>query len=79
MIDGFSLRKVMIWADLLRAAVSALVVVAAFSFGLSLPLLIAAGVLLAGIQGVFDPALQAVVPRLMPARIGFARSTACSA
>jgi hypothetical protein len=42
------------------------VVVAAFTVGLSLPLLIAAGVMLAGIQAIFDPALQAVVPRLMP-------------
>ena len=65
-IDGLSARRVMIWADLARAFVSAAVVVAAFTVGLSLPLLIAAGVLLAGIQAVFDPALQAVVPRLMP-------------
>jgi hypothetical protein len=65
-VDGRSPRKVMIWADLLRAAVSGAVVVAAFTIGLSLPLLIAAGVALAGIQAVFDPALQAVVPRLMP-------------
>jgi hypothetical protein len=65
-IDGLSARKLMIWADLTRAAVTAAVVVAAFTVGLSLPLLIAAGVLLAGIQAVFDPALQAVVPRLMP-------------
>jgi hypothetical protein len=65
-VDGLSARKVMIWADLARAAVSGAVVVAAFTIGISLPLLIAAGVLLAGIQAVFDPALQAVVPRLMP-------------
>lgn len=65
-VDGLSPRKVMIWADLARAAVSAAVVVAAFTVGLSLLLLIAAGVALAGIQAVFDPALQAVVPRLMP-------------
>jgi MFS transporter, DHA3 family, macrolide efflux protein len=65
-VDGMSARKVMIWADLARAAVSGAVVVAAFTIGISLPLLIAAGVLLAGIQAVFDPALQAVVPRLMP-------------
>lgn len=65
-IDGLSSRKVMIWADLVRAAVTAVVVVAAFTIGLSLPLLIVAGVLLAGVQAVFDPALQAVIPRLMP-------------
>lgn len=65
-VDGLSARKVMIWADLIRALVSGGVVVAAFTVGLSLPLLIGAGVLLAGIQAVFDPALQAVVPRLMP-------------
>ncbi|WP_293677670.1 MFS transporter [uncultured Phenylobacterium sp.] len=65
-VDGLSSRKVMIWADLIRAAVSAAVVAAAFTVGLSLPLLIAAGVLLAGVQAVFDPALQAVIPRLMP-------------
>lgn len=65
-VDGVSARKVMIWADLGRAAVSGAVVVAAFTVGLSLPLLIAAGVLLAGVQAVFDPALQAVVPRLAP-------------
>ena len=66
LVDGLSARRVMIWADLIRAAVAAAVVVAAFTIGLSLPLLIAAGVVLAGIQAVFDPALQAVVPRLMP-------------
>lgn len=66
LIDGLSSRKVMIWADLIRAAVTAAVVIAAFTVGLSLPLLIAAGVALSGIQAVFDPALQAVVPRLMP-------------
>ena len=66
LVDGLSARRVMIWADLIRAAVTAAVVVAAFTIGLSLPLLIAAGVVLAGIQAVFDPALQAVVPRLMP-------------
>jgi MFS family permease len=65
-VDGLSARKVMIWADLARAAVSAAVVVGAFTIGLSLPLLIAAGVLLAGLQAVFDPALQAVTPRLAP-------------
>ena len=65
-VDGLSSRKVMIWADLARAAVSGVVVVAAFTIGLSLPLLIAAGVMLSGIQAIFDPALQAVVPRLMP-------------
>ena len=41
-------------------------VAAAFTIGLSLPLLIAAGVVSSGVQAVFDPALQAVVPRLMP-------------
>jgi MFS family permease len=66
LIDGLSSRKVMIWSDLIRALVSGAVVVAAFTIGISLPLLVAAGVLLAGIQAVFDPALQAVVPRLMP-------------
>lgn len=65
-VDGLSSRKVMIWTDLIRAVVSGLVVVAAFTVGLSLPLLVAAGVVLAGLQAVFDPALQAVVPRLMP-------------
>ena len=65
-VDGLSSRKVMIWSDLIRAAVSGAVVVAAFTVGLSLPLLIAAGVVLSGIEAIFDPALQAVVPRLMP-------------
>ena len=65
-IDGLSSRKVMIWIDLIRAGVSAAVVVAGFSIGLSLPILVAAGVALSGMQAVFDPALQATVPRLMP-------------
>lgn len=65
-VDGLSARKVMIAADLIRAAASGAVVVAAFTVGLSLPILIAAGVVLAGMSSVFDPALQAVVPRLMP-------------
>lgn len=66
LVDGRSARKVMIGAELIRAGVSAATVAAAFTIGLSLPLLIAAGVLLSGVQAVFDPALQAVVPRLMP-------------
>jgi len=57
---------VMIWADLARAVVSGAVVLAAFTKGLSLSILIAAGVMLAGIQAIFDPALQSVVPRLAP-------------
>lgn len=65
-VDGLSARRVMIWADLIRAAVSGAVVIAAFTVGLSLPLLVAAGVLLAGVQAVFDPALQSVIPRLAP-------------
>ena len=65
-VDGLSARKVMIWADLIRALVSGAVVIAAFTIGLSLPLLIAAGLLLSGIQAIFDPALQAVIPRLAP-------------
>lgn len=65
-IDGVSARRVMIWADLIRAAVTAAVVVAAFTIGISLPILIAAGVVLAGLQAVFEPALHAVVPRLAP-------------
>ncbi len=65
-IDGMSPRWVMIWADIARALVSGAVVLVGMTLGLSLPLLILAGVLLAGLQAVFDPALQAVVPRLMP-------------
>src|SRR6185312_7025256 len=53
-VDGLSARKVMIWADLVRAVVSGAVVIAAFTIGLSLPLLIAAGLLLSGIQAIFD-------------------------
>ncbi len=65
-VDGLSARKVMIAADLIRAAVSGAVVVASFTIGLNLWVLILAGVVLAGIQAVFDPTLQAVIPRLMP-------------
>src|SRR6185312_2048239 len=65
-VDGLSARKVMIAADLIRAVVSGAVVVASFTMGLSLWVLILAGVVLSGVQAVFDPTLQAVIPRLMP-------------
>lgn len=65
-VDGLSARKVMIAADLIRAVVSGAVVVASFTVGLSLWVLILAGVVLSGVQAVFDPTLQAVIPRLMP-------------
>lgn len=66
LVEGLRPRRVMIGSDLLRAAVSGAVVLAAFTVGLSLPVLILAGVALSGVQAVFDPALQAVVPRLAP-------------
>src|SRR6185503_3713752 len=51
-VDGLSARKVMIAADLIRAVVSGAVVVASFTVGLSLWVLILAGVVLSGVQAV---------------------------
>jgi hypothetical protein len=66
LIDGMSTRRVMIGADLIRAAVTAIAVTAAFTIGVSLPLLVIAGMILAGLTAVFDPALNAAIPRLVP-------------
>jgi MFS transporter, DHA3 family, macrolide efflux protein len=62
--ERWDARRTMIGADLVRAAL-ALVPVAAWMMGrLDLALLVAPAVILTGLRGVFDPALQASLPRL---------------
>jgi DHA3 family macrolide efflux protein-like MFS transporter len=62
--ERWDARRTMIGADLVRAGL-ALVPVAAWMMGrLDLALLVAPAVILTGLRGVFDPALQASLPRL---------------
>lgn len=62
--ERWDARRTMIGADLVRAGL-ALVPVAAWMMGrLDLALLVAPAVILMGLRGVFDPALQASLPRL---------------
>jgi MFS transporter, DHA3 family, macrolide efflux protein len=57
-------RRTMIGADLLRAALAIVPVVAAVMGRLDLVVLMIPAIAIAGLRGVFDPALQASLPRL---------------
>ncbi len=65
-VDLVSRRVLLIGSDLVRAAFSLLVVGMAFSWGLTLPILILASAVLAGVGAAFQPALQSGLPRLFP-------------
>lgn len=70
-VDLVSRRVLLIGSDLVRAAFSLFVVGAALTWGLTLPVLILATAVLAGVGAVFQPALQSGLPRLFadPARL----------
>ena len=70
-VDLVSRRVLLIGSDLVRAAFSLLVVGMAFSYGLTLPVLIFTSAVLGGVGAVFQPALQSGLPRLLsdPARL----------
>jgi DHA3 family macrolide efflux protein-like MFS transporter len=57
-------RRTMIGADLVRAALAIVPVVAALMGRLDLVVLMIPAIAIAGLRGVFDPALQASLPRL---------------
>lgn len=65
-VDLVSRRALLIGSDLVRATFSLLVVGAALTYGLTLPILILASAVLAGVGAVFQPALQSGLPRLFP-------------
>jgi MFS transporter, DHA3 family, macrolide efflux protein len=67
--ERWDARRTMIGADLVRAALALAPVVAAMMGRLDLAVLIAPAVVLAGLRGVFDPALQASLPRLAQGRL----------
>lgn len=62
-------RRTMLGADLLRAALAIVPVVAAILGRLDFWIVIVPAVLIAGLRGVFDPALQASLPRLASGRL----------
>ena len=62
-------RRTMIGADLVRAGLALVPVVAAMLGRLDLAVLVAPAVVLAGLRGVFDPALQASLPRMAQGRL----------
>lgn len=61
-IDLISRRFLLIGSDLILAAFSFLVVVATLTSGLTLPLLIVATAVLAGVGAIFQPTLQSSLP-----------------
>lgn len=62
-------RRTMIGADLIRAVLCLLPVIAAAMGRLDLLVLILPAVAVAGLRGVFDPAMQASLPRLAQGRL----------
>jgi DHA3 family macrolide efflux protein-like MFS transporter len=62
--ERWDARRTMIGADLVRAALAIVPVVAALMGRLDLAVLIVPAIVLMGLRGVFDPALQASLPRL---------------
>lgn len=64
-VDRMRKRRILIAADLVRAAVLALVVAAAFTGNASMPLLYAAGLVISAASVFFDVAHQSYVPGLV--------------
>lgn len=62
-------RRTMIGADLARAVLCLIPVAAAMAGRLDLAILIGPAVVIAGLRGVFDPALQGSLPRLAQGRL----------
>jgi len=67
-VERWDPRRAMIGADLVRAALALVPVVAAATGHLTLAVLIVPSLALAALRSVFDPALQACLPRLAPTR-----------
>lgn len=66
--EGRDQRRVMMGADLARAGLALIPVLAAATGHLNLWTLIVPSVALSALSGLFDPALQATFPRLAPTR-----------
>src|SRR6478735_11971325 len=64
-VDRMRKRRVLIVSDLVRAVVLAVVVIAAFADQATMPLLIAAGLVLSAASVFFDVAHQSYVPGLV--------------
>jgi len=64
-VDRMRKRRVLIFSDLVRAAVLAIVVVAAFTDQATMPLLIVAGLIISAASVFFDVAHQSYVPGLV--------------
>jgi len=62
--ERWDARRTMIGADLVRAGLAIIPVIAALMGRLDLVVLIVPAIVLVGLRGVFDPALQASLPRL---------------
>ena len=64
--DRFSPRGTMVWVNLIRAGLALLPVAMFLADLLSVPMLMLAAVAMSSLRGVYDPALQASVPKLAP-------------
>jgi DHA3 family macrolide efflux protein-like MFS transporter len=67
-VDRWRARSTLIATNVVRAVVVLLPVLALPWLGLSFPLLVAVAIVLSGLRAIFDPALQSVVPVLVPDR-----------
>jgi MFS transporter, DHA3 family, macrolide efflux protein len=65
-VELVSRRSLLIGSDVIRATFLDVVLAAAMIFGLSLPLLILASVVLAAVGALFGPTLQSSLPQLVP-------------
>lgn len=66
--DGWDPRRTMIWVDLARGLLVLVPVAWVHFFPLNLPLLIFVALSVASLSAFFEPAMQAVIPRLAPGR-----------
>ena len=67
-VDRWRARSTLIATNLIRAGLVLLPVLATPWLGVSFPLLVLVGVCMSGLRAIFDPAMQTVVPVLVPDR-----------
>ena len=64
--DHWDSQETMLWTDIARAVLVLIPVIWVYFFSLNLPLLFFVAIAVAALNAFFEPALQEVVPRLVP-------------